>query len=262
MAEAQLYLLNPHHKDFVEGTSSKLGSAERAHYAHTFYMGPPTLLGLLLMIGVLVYLLVSGWNEEQLQQRLVLEGVSTEAQVLELRDDGGGLRPFHMTYRFTYQPPGGGDQVVRISEQAISESDFEELEPGDTVTVFYLLDNPTVSRFASELDTPLWICAPYLVVLALGLFAMRWFRSLEHWRRLRRLEQEGRLLDGEVVSSRKGIALPKDRVQVWLTYRFQAPTGADIEDTDEGGMEDKDSLPEPGTPVKVLYVDDSLYRVM
>jgi hypothetical protein len=260
MAETQLYLLNPHHKEFVEGASKKLGSAERAHYAHTFYMGPPTLIGLLLMVGVLAYLLVSGWNEQQLRQQLVLEGTSTEAEVVEL-SNVGGIRPFRMTYRFNYQPAGGEAQVF-TGEQAVSESDYEKLAPGDTITVFFLPDEPDVSRFPSEPETPLWICAPYLLVLALSLFAVRWFRAREHWYRLRRLEREGRLLDGEIVSSRKGIALPKDRVQVWLTYRFRSPTGEDIEDTGEGGMEDHEALPEPGMPVKVLYVDDNLYRVM
>lgn len=261
MSQSKVFFLNPHHQPFVEGQSHMLGSIERAHYARKYYMGLPTLFALLICVGWIGYLLFGSWTESQLAQRLDAAGVMTQARVVELHNDGRGLQPYQVVYNFDYSGPGG-TTATTTGQQPISQTDYELLKPGDSIPVRYLPDDPMVSRIVGRAAVPLWFYFPLLLVPVLSGYVFSWYRSLEHWKRLQHLEKEGRLLDGLVVSCSKGIRLPKDRRQVWLEYRFRSPEGRVLNDRAEGGMEEHDPLPAPGTAVKVLYVNDELYRVM
>jgi hypothetical protein len=69
---------------------------------------------------------------------------------------------------------------------------------------------------------------------------------------------------GEAISS-KGFVDSDDDYQVTLRYCFQSPiTGKRIEGKDHGqrnALKGID-LPEPGTPLAIMYADDRHYRVL
>jgi hypothetical protein len=69
---------------------------------------------------------------------------------------------------------------------------------------------------------------------------------------------------GETISS-KGYTDSDDDYQVTLRYCFQSPTtGKRIECTDQGQRNALKGipLPEPGTPLAIMYADDHTYRVL
>jgi hypothetical protein len=92
-----------------------------------------------------------------------------------------------------------------------------------------------------------------------ALSAWFWIYKL---RKLRRLETEGHLLEGQVTHC-SGVT-HKSNYEVKLSYCFYTP--------DERPLRDKTSrirhdlyltaLPQPGTPVAVLYLDDTNFRVL
>lgn len=257
-----LFLLNPHHRPFVEGTSRQLGSAERAYHARTFQLGPPTIIALLVCLVWIGWIITNAWEERQINTQLEQAGETTEATITELRDDGGALQPYTMSYRFDYTAPEG-ETATATAAQPITRTEYERLSIGDTISIRYLPTDTSVARYASDVyNTSLWTCIPFLIVPLLAGYIFSWYHSLGHWRQLRQLEKEGQLLDGTVIACSKGIPLPKDRRQVWLEYRFRTPDGQELHNRGEGSMEDDDPLPAPGTPIKVLYVNDDFYRVL
>lgn len=262
VAETQPFLLNQDHRSFIEGRSRRLESAERAHYAHSFFLGPPTLIALMICLVWLGYVSVTNWQEEQTRQQLATSGVETLATITELRDDGRGLQPYRLTYSFAYTPTSTAARATAASEQPISVEEFRTLQVGDPIPVRYLPEDPTVSRVPTNLGINLWFYFPVLLLPVLIWSLMGWFHALRHWRWLRRLETEGRLLPGEVIDSSKGMPLPKYRVQVWVEYCFRTPEGRELTDWGEGSMEKDDPLPPPGAPVHVLYVSDRVYRLL
>lgn len=80
----------------------------------------------------------------------------------------------------------------------------------------------------------------------------------------RKLKESGTLLNGEVVSAKK---IYRGRytkhIFVEVTYAFTTPDGRPLTRTLAGYRPDlKDNLPQPGTPVRVLYADDSAVIVL
>ncbi len=87
-----------------------------------------------------------------------------------------------------------------------------------------------------------------------------------------RMIREGKVLPGTVVacaardelSAEAALGEVTRAYRVTLEYRFTTPEGATIEAQDEHDRPDlrRAELPPPGTPVRVLYLDDQTYAVL
>lgn len=77
------------------------------------------------------------------------------------------------------------------------------------------------------------------------------------------LEEHGRVLEGEVLECTGGVAQRK-RFLVTVRYGFEAPGGRELSDEARHVRNDLRAarLPEPGTPVAILYYDEGNYRLL
>jgi hypothetical protein len=111
-----------------------------------------------------------------------------------------------------------------------------------------------------------------IVVLGLGFGGFGTFRlgqlawrALVNGQRNRRLGTDGQLLAGEVVSARWKYFRRRRRVPV-LQYRFSTADGRTLTAEQPGVPNPLHSapkeLPAPGTPVAVMYADDTCYKVL
>lgn len=80
----------------------------------------------------------------------------------------------------------------------------------------------------------------------------------------RKLKESGTLLNGEVVSAKKTYrGRYAQHLFVEVTYAFTTPDGRPLTRTLAGSRPDlKDNLPQHGTPVRVLYADDSAVIIL
>lgn len=101
-----------------------------------------------------------------------------------------------------------------------------------------------------------------IVWVGFGVWGL-WSCSIDH-----KLEKYGHLIEGEVRSCKGETKHYRYTVytdfQVTLQYSFQSPNGHEITDetTQVANHLDKDTLPSPGTPVAIWYVDDKTYTVL
>jgi hypothetical protein len=98
---------------------------------------------LLLLIGLVVFLLPPFYNRYQLWGA----GVEAQATVLdkhrELVEDSDGEN-YHVQYRFE-APAAHGDGMQEVTySQMVTEEVYNALQPGDTLAVRYLPEDPTV----------------------------------------------------------------------------------------------------------------------
>jgi hypothetical protein len=102
----------------------------------------------------------------------------------------------------------------------------------------------------------------FTIIWDLFVFGMV-FAGITTYRRGKRLEREGRLIKGSVVSC-KGSTDSDEDYTIKLKYTFRSPTGRDIHKQESHIRNDlkKVALPAPGTSVAVLYADDTCYQVM
>lgn len=118
-------------------------------------------------------------------------------------------------------------------------------------------------QFSGNAAQPNWFCLPYILLPLLALYLLWWYRARKQWHQLRYLEQEGQVLNGYISAECiKGIPLPKDCVQLWMEYTFHTPDGRALRGQTVGAIAQDVPLPRPGTPVKVLYMNDDFYRLL
>ncbi len=243
-----LFLLNPHNRQFLLGKSWHIGGLWNRDW-----IAVPG-LALLLLIGVVLAKLAL--DTAGIWWGLESRGVSIQGHVVsrEWSDDSDSSD--YLTYRFNAGRPTIGTYERR---QPIDRAMYEASPVGAAIRIVYLPDDPQRSEIAgthyygkNALFTAAMGAAS---VFVLGI----WVLAL---RRIRRLERFGYLLDGEVVACSSHVN-DGDTV-ITLKYRFCTPENKPIVRSSDKSRNDlrKSSLPGIGTPVAVLYLDERLFRVL
>jgi len=253
---SDLFLLNTAHRDFVLGKSRSLRAPLMLGMGGcgVLFITPFVLAGLFILGFA-----VTNWINTI---RLNTGGVTVQGQIVDLDvdyDSDGDT--YYATYRFS---PLDTRQSYTHRE-SISSGFYGKLKEGSWVNVTYHRSDPTLSRLADDAGSDM------TQNILLTVFTLVWnlfvgglvFAGITTYRRSKRLEREGRLIKGTVVSC-KGHTDSDDDYTIKLKYTFRSPTGRAINKQESHIRNDlkKAALPAPGTSVAVLYADDTCYQVM
>jgi hypothetical protein len=251
MSSVEPFLLDPANRAFLAGPPSR-----RRLVLQTW-------LGLLFRLSLLgVCLVLVGWAVVEWSRWLLLQRDYTivSAEVVQCRKDDrtDGSPSYLITYRFEAATPTGPRTCTR--EQAVSWKTYARLHPGQRVSVRYSNALPSISSITADtsfrdgisLGALLWLP----VALFLGSRAWGCYREI-------RLGQAGQVLEGRLLDCTSQVD-PEDNLRLELQYRFTAPTGRVIRDRETSYRRDQKSalLPDPDTPVAVLYLDERTYKVL
>lgn len=192
-------------------------------------------------------------------------GVETRATVVSWYERSSDNRStYYVTYRFQYVPPDG-DPRWQTGESLIDAASYRRLEQGMRIAVYYVPTNPTISRVASEMHSPMnnTVGVVLLLVFTNGAALFALIMGTMCWRRDRHLARNGRRLVGELQGCKGDLDSDND-LRVTVEYTFQSPTSKVIHDQSSAYRNDLQGqpLPEAGTPVWVLYADDHTYKLL
>lgn len=253
---ADLFLFNTAHRDFV------LGKSRHLHTPLMLGMGGCGVLFIIpfVLAGLLIFsMTVNGWITSI---RLKFNGATVQGQIVGLRiDTSSDSDTYYATYRFYAQNQSG----PYTKEQSINSDLYNNLREGSRINVTYHRADPTLSRLTDNASYDL------TQNILLSIFTAIWnliiwglvIGGVQTYRRAKRLEREGQLLKGTVVSC-KGSTDSDGDYSIALTYAFHSPTGRNISRKESWIRNDlkTSSLPSPGTRVAILYADDACYQVM
>jgi hypothetical protein len=263
MRVGEPFLLNPDNRALMEGRVSykHLAKDERERTARSLTL----IIPLSVIVGIfLIALTVTEWQNWSMLRD---SGVRTQGIIADRRiDTSGDGTSYHIQYTYQHIPPySDGAPHTFIHERQVSRSFYEHVEQGMPIDVVYAPDDPTISTLDVGLSPP-WQITLFSIVgvpafLGIPIFLRhRLARQNDIARRLR--EGSSKLL-GEVVTCQKD--LDDDVCTVTLSYRFTSPeSGQVLDDTQVCKRNDLTSarMPTPGTPVIVLYRNDSTFRVL
>ncbi len=243
-----LFIASRSHRDFVLGKRRRYGSS-------------------VIMIGAAILLLV--WallitaftlDRAARAQEVATAGIDASAAVTELRTRTNRNTVYYIvSYRFK-----AGERTIDHSQE-VYESTYRRLAEGDVVTVRYLPADPAQAALTGEFldtregdvnrDTWLW----FGLTAYIAAFVCLWI-DLRNARRSRL----GVLLPGKVMRAelKRGY---RNAPYFQIEYAFYTPSGARLEgkqDTNDMRVVSTQPPPPFGTPVAVLYVNDSHYRMM
>lgn len=260
---ADVFLLNPKNQAFLDGRDKIPKSARPMHWG--------SLAIAVFLVSCLLAVVGYFWYDLRLLQHLRANGVETTASVLKstihetIEDDSG-----HITFR--YQAKVGDERRDFTHTLKTRPETASRYRTGSRMRIVHDPTNPNIVRIADELKMEPHPEFPgdheflglKIICVILGgtafMSACVWFgRGLLPYLRMRR--QPGRLLVGEVVE-RTGRSDDNDVYYVYVDYRFQTPEGKTLHDSTDAVRRDDlspQTLPAPGTPVHVYYVDDSRY---
>lgn len=238
------------------GRAARLSSAETPIWAQAFIV-----LFIIFMLGVVFQ---GGFT--LLRWLLTnVDGTPIRASVVDRRVSRGKSTSYTVTYAFTVD----GQRYV-VSQQV----DYNVYnKANEIVDVTYWPPNPNFARLSGEYEVGnmlfgslVQLGCPGTFVILMGAFAIVGFRD---WRKLmakqRRLREEGRLLYGEVITSR-GYFKPKQGYRVTVRYGFRTPDPdgrwVSREETRVMNWMQRKPLPAKGTPVAILYADDATLEML
>jgi hypothetical protein len=105
-----------------------------------------------------------------------------------------------------------------------------------------------------------------LGLLMLGVIGGLYLSGVQRARARRRLVNEGQILTGTLVACRDEPFSASEHetavFRVEVDYAFTTPRGQELVDHDEAVRDDLGTLPEPGTPVRVLFLNESCYALL
>jgi hypothetical protein len=191
--------------------------------------------------------------------------LSAQATILARRlvDGGRDLYDRHyVTYAFSAAGPDGAPAQYQ-REVGVDKETYDRYVEGTPILVKYLPEDPDTSTLIhlelapADLDLLRVLLIGPPIVAGLILLWAAWL-SL----RYSRYQRRGRVIQGEVLACTGGDI--GNRYTITLRYRFRTPTGKDLTGHSSQAREDLKSapLPQPGDPVGILYVSDSLYRLL
>jgi hypothetical protein len=191
-----------------------------------------------------------------------IKGVEALATVGNCEIDGYGTKYERLRLTYSYSVAN----IVYDARASIPTkyTHCEQFLTGNQVTIQYYSHNPEHSRIQEPI---LWLKAisiafiliifMAITLLCIGAIFVE-FQARHHYLLLRR---EGVLLDGEVVTAEyeKGSSGRSSNYILKITAEFETPDERLLTRVFEGKIENFISrvLPQPGTPVKLLYANDN-----
>ena len=269
---ANVFLLNPAHQRVLNG---------QTHWLTTLRADSIKLAGLVVILVLFVLFFVGGLNERSQNTQLAESGVVVQGEVISRRQDAMNGRTFAAKYFVTYRFAPTDQAATYTREQLVSREMFTRLAQADHVMIRYLPINPTVSSLVGqEAGSSVGLTAYLMIVFGLiGAVIVLVFAGPELVRFLKnaRLWRQGKLVVGHVLACRRyttetstsfrpseyGSAL-KGNFYIELSYEFHSPQGKSIRATAQRNRIDlrQARLPNFGTPVAVLYLNDKDYQVL
>ena len=261
-----LYLRDPRNLAFFNGTSRRI------------YTISPTngVIFLSVIMLILLWAIVSQIASDYRQRReMEINGARTQAVVTGMRtekiSDSDGSSTHHYTSYSFYAPGAGdGENIQYTFEREVSASIYNKRPEGTQVQLTYLPTNPGLFRVDGD-EFPAYFETHILTgILAAAFFLILALMVFRRYRRNHLLFLRGQLLYGAIVFANKSIHEYTDEdgdicyaYRLYVGYRFQNPTGAIVEREFKKGISQKEyelSFPMKGTPVAILYVNDSLFE--
>jgi hypothetical protein len=234
-------------------------------------------LGCLIISLVLVCPILSVFVVTQLMQTWAdwaeLSATAQEVQgtVRDRRiDDSGDSSAYFLTYCFDATPPNGAPQEY-CKEQAVGGRVYHDAERGAPISVWYAASDPTIHQISPP---NIWVPIVLSILVVAGIFfGFRWLlhaigrvrHGMSFQKRLS--APDAQLLRGTITA----ISGEDDEgtYRVKLTYAFRTPTGRTlsvspqfVRDDLAPTSEQPQKLPPVGTPVVVIYADDTTFHVL
>ncbi len=246
---ADVFLLNPKNKTFVEGKTHRPVSPVSGF----------TLVVLFAFAVGGIAALVMVLREWVVVVQLSAYGESTAGLVVDHRTESGeDSTTYYITFRYVI------DDRLYIQEQAVGESAYDQFANSSRVVVRYFPADPNIARL-TEPDTD---TVGHNVLITLSIVVLNtfmWWKvrgTIKKNRRYQQLGREGRMVTGEVLRSEGH--KDEDGYIVTMHYCFQSPSGRPLLGKVSRTRNDlkRKPLPEPGTPLVVLYLDDTSYELL
>ncbi len=250
MVSKGIFLLDKRHAGFLNGRERKLYESGWWLVAMLPIIACGLLFGLLFLWGSLA--------EITARAQLNSRGVDGQAQVVSHRESSSGFGARRSTTHYLTYSLTDANGLSYTREQAVSAAIYGAAV-GDVIAVRYLPDNPAESRIVGDYVTdPVLPFALSLVILAVPLYLL--LDRIWRWWRNRRLEESGQILYGEVMNA--SLSAGRIGIKLSVQYSFQPPVGMYKQAWASRRSWFLADVPEMGTPVAVLYLNDRVYRML
>ncbi len=251
MQATTVFLADPRNAKLLTGEKKRIGSS--------FVM---LLLALIFIVGAVSagYFLYTRYSQHQ---ALLTEGKQTRGIITDGFEETSRnfyvieSKRYHVEYRYTV----AGQTYT--GAQDIDGALYEDLGLQAPVTVAFLPGNPSVAELAGEFADDTDYRNSLLILGALTLGAMliaTYFLFVDG--RNRRLSSQGQILNGTLLSAAGQYY--RRTLNVTFKYEFRSPLGTPLTGARTVKRNDLKKAPVPasGTPIKVLYVNDKLHRIL
>lgn len=254
-----LFLLNPKHQGFLNGE-------ERKFYDFTCSVVVLIFIGLLIFGGIGGAMFYAGADEMLIRSQLERSGLETRATVTDhdyttSTNKGRTSYTYYLTYKYSIDASPANGPTRFTYRQQVSNDTYNNFTDGEAITVSYMPNNPSVSRLLTDnQDNGTVLAVVGGIFLACALFCL--FGYLRQRSRNGRLIRDGQMVVGKIVEAKA--AKVKSGNQLTIRYTFMSPEGGELgrkEILVRNDLRDA-PLPQPGTPVAIVYVNDKLYRVL
>jgi hypothetical protein len=267
----QVFLLDLDHKRYGEGARPPMALNFNA----------AVVLLLLSMFAISLGMIISSAQSLNLVHQLHESGAVIQGEITAHRRNAAGTMnqgQFHyVTYQFQY--PDGGKLYRR--EQFVSKALYEQLQDGTSVTIKVLPSMPTLSTLTGDnVDRGLGsvdYITLILGVIGLTIASVYLVPRLPRWWVETQMLRRGQIINGQLLHCRRfvtdtahtldpneyGAALSSNFF-IEVAYRFQTPNGKEIKGIATNKRNDlhRSKLPNFGTPIVVLYLDDENYEML
>lgn len=255
-----LFVLDPHN----HATAS--GAAPYTAGAHTPRGSGNLLRTILLLVGagIVLALAIPVFNMWRDFIRLNLSGVETTARVEDtyIDTDSDGNEYYRVIYTFDYTSADGstGEQRAEVS---ISESQYEQLEVGQSLPIVYDASNPAITAPGKPAPWSALLSTAVLLLVG-GMFGYFWAADRRAEQHAHQLQQHGQLLHGNITSINGYYDSDDNSYEVALEYSFTTPQGHTLQNEERRIRNDLTGQPLPpvGTRVAIWYVSDQNYVLL
>jgi hypothetical protein len=247
-----LFLLNPSHARFLDGSQRKLMGVNRVQLA---------LIGLVCIITAAVGIGMAAYSisEQTVQEQLASTGILTIADVVDQRYSRGRSTTYYVTYSYEVES-GDGQFETFTHEENVSSGLYDRTSIGGHVSIRYLPDDPATARVVDQ-AFPGWVLLLIGTAFIIGMGYLL-LSQIRLYLRDRILEREGQVVNGSIVKS--WFVGRGNKRQVYIQYTFNSPYGAELKGKqgERRGDLTKEQLPQEGTKIAVLYHNDSTFRAL
>ncbi len=220
-------------------------------------------IGIVVTLFFLLPMTISSWIE---YFRLSSAGVTTPATVVDRRiSTSDDSTSYYITYEFRYVQPNG-EPAVQRGEDDVSSGEYERLEPGTQIEIFYDPNDPAISDMQPPNILDPALITGFMIAwsgLWNGVLGFMSYGVLAAARKERKLARHGQLIHGTLTRISGDTDSDGDFL-VDLHYRFVTPQGREINASEKNYVNRLRNTPLPsvGTPVAIWYADDKTYKVL